>query len=40
MSGSGGLRLREDSVGVSIINRREVGGGVDQRLRAWVGLGW
>ena len=37
MSGSSGLRLREDSVGVSLISGREVGGGVDQRLRAWVG---
>ena len=40
MGGSGGLRLGEDSVRVSLISGREVGGGVGRRrgLAAW-GLG-
>ena len=40
MGGSGGLRLREDSVGVGLIGRREVDGGVGRRRRSasW-GLG-
>ena len=31
MAGSGGLRLREDSVGVGLIGGREVDKGVDRR---------
>ena len=40
MGGNGGLRLREDSVDVGLIDGREVGGGVGQRhgSAAW-GLG-
>ena len=41
MGSSGGLRLGEDSVGVGLIDGREVGGGVGRRRgsAAW-GLGW
>ena len=40
MGGSGGLQLREDSVGMGLIGGREVGGGVGRRHGsvAW-GLG-
>ena len=40
MGGSGSLRLGEDIVGMGLIGRREVGGGVGQRCgsAAW-GLG-
>ena len=34
MGGSGGLRLGEDSVGVGLIGRREVDGGVGRRRRS------
>ena len=41
MGDNGGLQLGEDSVGVGLIGRREVGGGMGRRcgLAAW-GLGW
>ena len=37
MGGNGGLWLGEDSVGVGLIDGREVGGDVDRRLGPWVG---